>query len=136
MTWSRHTSGWRDGECLSAAILAGGAALAAAATWLPAGYAPRCLLKALTGVPCLTCGGYRALSSLRAGYVGRAFALQPLLTLVAFLVAAWVAYALAGALLRLPRIRAHATRREKRLLAAGTVAAVLANWAYLIAAGV
>ncbi len=133
MTWFRQTSRWRDAEVRSAAVVAGTAVLAVALTWLPARCVPRCLLKSLTGVPCLTCGGWRALLALLAGDVAAALRLQPLLTLLAGAAAVWVGYAVAGPLFGLPRLRACATRREKRLLLAGALALALANWVYLAA---
>ena len=137
MTWSRQPACWRDFESVSAAFVAGaGVLLAAALTFLPPNGVPRCLLKMLTGVPCLTCGAYRALKALLDGHLIRAVSLQPLLTMLAFAAVAWVGYAIAGALFRLPRFRMQASRYEQRLLVAGAAILVVANWVYLIAAGV
>jgi hypothetical protein len=135
MTWFRKPPGWRDAECASAALVTGVAALAAAMTRLPACCAPRCLLKTWTGVPCLTCGGIRALNALLTGHVAAAFRLQPLLTLLAIAAMAWVGYAVAGALFGVCRLRVRTTRREQRVLMAAAVVLVLANWVYLIADG-
>lgn len=135
MTWFRTVPGWRDAECLSAVLVTGAAALAAAITRLPACCAPRCLLKTWTGVPCLTCGGSRALNALLNGHVAAAFRLQPLLTVLAFAAMAWVSYAVAGAWFGVCRLRVRTTRREKLLLVAAVVILVLANWMYLIADG-
>ena len=135
MNWFRQSSAWRDAECLSALFLTGAAALAVPMSRLPSSWAPRCLLKAWTGVPCLTCGGVRALNALLSGHVAAAFRLQPLLTMLALAAVAWIGYAVAGVLFGLPRMRVQATRREWRLLVAGSAALALANWVYLIADG-
>jgi len=135
MTWFRKTPGWRDAECLAAALVTGAVALAAAVARLPACCAPRCLLKTWTGVPCLTCGGMRALNALLAGHVAAAFRLQPLLTALAIAAMAWVGYAVAGAWFGFYRLRVRTTRCEKRLLVAVAVVLVLANWVHLIADG-
>ena len=136
MTWSRRDATWRDAEC-KAALAAAGAGLAAlaAAAWIPGRWLPVCAFKAWTGQPCLTCGATRALRLLPAGHIGGALRVQPLLTLALFAAGAWTAYAAAGALLHLPRLRPHPTRRESRLLVVAGVAFVLANWAYLLATG-
>lgn len=102
---------------------------------LAAGCAPRCPLKMLTGVPCFTCGGTRALQALLDGRAAEALRLQPLLTLLAAAAVAWVVYAVVGPLCHLPRVRARPLRRGRILLVAAAVALVLANWAYLIADG-
>ena len=135
MTWFRQSSGWRDAESLSAAVVSGAGVLAVLLTRLPAGRAPSCLLKTWTGVPCLTCGATRALGALLKGRVAEAFCLQPLLTLLAIAAVAWVGYAVAGALCGLPRVRVQATRRETILLVVAVAAFALANWVYLVADG-
>ena len=135
MTWFRQSSGWRDAESLSAAVVSGAGVLAAVITRLPACCAPRCVLKTLTNIPCLTCGGTRALDALLHGHLAAALRLQPLLTLLAMVAVAWVVYAVAGALFGLPRARVLATRREKILLVAAAAALSLANWIYLIVDG-
>ena len=93
-----------------------------------------CLFRAATGLPCLTCGATRALGDLVAGDVSGALAMNPLATLAALALVPWGI----GDLALMPRGRALALEvpppaaRALRVLA---VVAVLANWAYLIAAG-
>jgi uncharacterized protein DUF2752 len=93
-----------------------------------------CTFKAATGWPCLTCGSTRALGRLLALDVPGALALNPLATLAGLLLVPW---ALADLVL-LTRGRALALELGPRgalwlRLAVGV--ALLANWAYLIAAG-
>lgn len=95
---------------------------------------PLCAFKALTGLPCMTCGTTRALGRLFVHDISGALAMNPLATLAAFTIALW---GLADLLL-LSRGRAlavavdPATARTLRVLA---VLAVLVNWAYLVYAG-
>jgi hypothetical protein len=93
-----------------------------------------CYLKAFTGLPCPTCGSTRALGRLFALDLPGAFAMNPLMTLAAIVVALWAAADLA----LLPRRRALGVEVAPRLgfaLRVAAVAVVLANWAYLLATG-
>jgi hypothetical protein len=93
-----------------------------------------CMLKGVTGIPCPTCGGTRALAHLAQLDLAGAFALNPLVTLG---FAALVPWALADlALMR--RGRALDLELSGRgALWAGLVAgtALLLNWIYLLASG-
>jgi hypothetical protein len=93
-----------------------------------------CYFKLLTGLPCPTCGSTRSVGQLFALDVPAAFAMNPLVTLAAFGIAAWAAADLA----LLPRQRALGFDVAPRLavaLRAVAVVVVVANWAYLLAAG-
>jgi len=93
-----------------------------------------CYVKALTRLPCPSCGSTRALGRLFALDLPGAFAMNPLAALAALVLAAWAAADLA----LLPRRRALGVRITPALgsaLRLVAVFAVLANWAYLIAAG-
>lgn len=93
-----------------------------------------CFFKAFTGLPCPTCGGTRALACLAHLDVSSAFAMNPLVSAGAFVIAAW---ALADLLL-LPRRRAVVIELRPGLASVvrGTAVALLAaNWVYLVAAG-
>jgi hypothetical protein len=95
---------------------------------------PVCALKAATGVPCLTCGGTRALVRLAHLDVLGALAMNPL---VALGLVAMVPWGIADAVLAL---RGRALVLEigptlGRLLRLGVVPLLLGNWAYLIAMG-
>ena len=119
------------------ALLAGVAVLAIAAVGLlhlDSLPLPVCLFKLGTGFPCMTCGATRALGRLFARDLPGAFAMNPLATLGTLALAPW---ALADLLLAL-RGRALALTLPPRLravLAVIAVAALLANWVYLVLAG-
>jgi hypothetical protein len=92
-----------------------------------------CPLKALAGVPCATCGMTRAFVHLAHGDPGLALAASPLGALLA--AAAWT-YALADA----ARVALGApfpfpSARALRVGALAAVAALLVNWAWLLARG-
>jgi hypothetical protein len=94
-----------------------------------------CAFKATTGLPCMTCGTTRALARLMRFDLMGAVRVQPLATAALLSLAAWAAVDLAlltrGRRLRLSIDAAHV----RWLLILGALAA-LANWAYLIRAGV
>jgi len=93
-----------------------------------------CYVKALTGLPCPTCGSTRALGRLFALDAPGAFAMNPLAALGALLLAAWAVADLA----LLPRRRAlgiEVTAPAGSALRVAAAAALVANWAYLLAAG-
>jgi hypothetical protein len=89
-----------------------------------------CPLKGLAGIPCATCGMTHAFVHLAHGELARAFASSPLGALVA--AGAWL-YALAD----LARVAAGAPLpdpgpRALRATAALGLAAILANWVWLV----
>lgn len=92
-----------------------------------------CTFKALTGLPCPTCGSTRALGRLALFDLAGAFAMNPLATLVFGLVAVWAVVDL----VLLPRRRALALEVQPRLrwvLRTMALVLFLANWVYLLAA--
>ncbi|HVO09959.1 MAG TPA: DUF2752 domain-containing protein [Vicinamibacteria bacterium] len=91
-----------------------------------------CLFKGMTGLPCPTCGGTRALGRLFAGDLAGAVLMNPLAALGALLVFGW---AIADLVL-LPTRRALALELHPRLaqvLRATAVVLLLLNWAFLLA---
>jgi len=93
-----------------------------------------CVFKALTGCPCVTCGTTRALARLAAGDWLGALAMNPLAAVAAFTLVPWVL----ADLVLLPKGRAldlTLSPAAARLARWGTLVALVANWAYLIAAG-
>lgn len=93
-----------------------------------------CTFKVVTGWPCLTCGGTRAVGRLASGDLAGAMAMNPLAALGALAVLPWGIADLA----LLARGRALAIELAPaawRALRVAIPAALLANWAWLLAAG-
>lgn len=102
-------------------------ALAALGIWERTGLEfPRCNFLAITGVPCPTCGGTRAMVALGRGDVFHALATNPLVAATVLALVCW------------PLARFLPTRFRRRFrtrrAALATVAILVAlNWAYLFA---
>lgn len=93
-----------------------------------------CYFKLATGLPCLTCGGTRAAWRLLALDPAGALALNPLATVAVVTIAGWAFVDL----VLMPRGSALRLRLSPRAAGAarvGAAIALVANWAYLIAAG-
>lgn len=96
----------------------------------------RCSLRALTGIPCPTCGAMRSIIELRALNLAGAVGMNPLFAAFVLFGVLYCAYAWVVVLFRMKRLRIVATRAWEpmaaRLLAATLF---LANWAYLVWVG-
>ncbi len=93
-----------------------------------------CTLKALTGIPCPTCGGTRTVALLARFDLAGAWAMNPLVAAAVLLVIPW---ALADAWLW-PRGKAldlTVAPPVAAVLRVAAVAAVVGNWLYLVLAG-
>ncbi len=94
---------------------------------------PVCTFRAVTGIPCLTCGSTRAFGRLASlDFVG-ALAMQPLVTAVALLIGLWGLADLALFSLRRQALTIQCSAREVLALTWVTLGLALVNWAYLIA---
>lgn len=101
-----------------------------------AALAPGCRFHEFTGWPCATCGITRGLVALGAGNWREGLRCNPLLVGGFLLFLGYAAVAALLWLFRLPRPRLELTSRRSRLtVLLAVVAAVLANWAFLIADG-
>jgi hypothetical protein len=95
---------------------------------------PVCVFKLLTGFPCPTCGGTRALGRLFALDLPGAFVMNPLVAAGALVLVPWAV----ADLVLLTRGRALEAQVGPPLavpLRVTAVLLVLANWAWLVAAG-
>jgi hypothetical protein len=125
-----------EGSTTAWALLAGGGAVAAlaAARFLPgiAVLLPACPLRALTGLPCPTCGTTRALLALAAGHPAAAIAWNPLAVLAVLSSVGVGAWGL-GRAIAPRRLPAWSPGGRETLWVRGMAVAVLLNWAYLLA---
>ena len=97
---------------------------------------PACVFRALTGLPCPSCGSTRAVLALADGRLLAALAHNPLAILVLGGAAIYLGYAL-GAILRLvPRVRTGwLTPPMPVPLRVGLPALLMANWIWLLVQG-
>jgi hypothetical protein len=93
-----------------------------------------CYVKVLTGLPCPSCGSTRMLGRLFALDAAGALVMNPLAALGALVLAAW-ALADLGLWSRRRTLGVLIAPRLGALLRVAAVAALLLNWAYLVAAG-
>jgi len=125
-----------DHELLWSAVgaLVAGAAWAALHTGGALGPA-RCVFKAVTGVPCLTCGSTRAVEAMVAGRWLEALWLNPIVTVVAAGWTAYAAYGVGAVTGAWPRAAVRLDGRECTVLRAIAALAVVAAWVFLAVDG-
>jgi hypothetical protein len=95
-------------------------------------FAPDCVFKGLTGIPCLTCGSTRSVVHLSHGEILSAFAMNPLMTLCLISAALFFIHSLMSAAIDLPRVSFLLTDNDRNIMRAGVVMLLLIQWAYLI----
>ena len=115
-------------------IYGGIAVVILGAGWLQSilSFAPGCVFKGLTGIPCLTCGSTRSVVHLSHGDILSAFTMNPLTTLCLMSAVLYFIYGLMSAVFHLPRISFLFTDKERTIMRAGVVMLLLVQWAYLI----
>lgn len=95
-----------------------------------------CWIHALIGIPCPTCGVTRAALALTHGDLHAAFAVQPLVTVVAVITAIYVPWAIGVVWLGWTPLRLELRGARGRAWRWALVVLVFANWCYLMHAGV
>jgi hypothetical protein len=95
-------------------------------------FAPDCVFKGLTGIPCPTCGSTRSVVHFSHGDILSAFVMNPLMTLCLISVLLYFAYSVMSAAFDLPRISFLFSDNEKKVMRAAVVMVLLVQWAYLI----
>ncbi|MCX8035597.1 MAG: DUF2752 domain-containing protein [Candidatus Sumerlaeia bacterium] len=132
--WKRLPAGCLDHERIWGIAAAGFGIIAAIAPLDALRFS--CPLKQLTGWPCVTCGMTRAVLAWRRLDLAAAFGANPLVAALAVFAVFYAVYACTVALLNTRRLRISLTRRwEPNAIRVLAVAALLANWIYLITAG-
>jgi hypothetical protein len=126
-----------DHERLWLSVSLAGAALAI--LWVAAGHEelPRliCPFRHLTGIPCVACGGTRAILALTRGDVQAAFVWNPLVAAFAIAALVFLFYAAVVTALRAPRLRVRLAERDRSLFRAAAWTAIASNWVFLILQG-
>ena len=104
--------------------------------WLSAGLAtPRCAFRAITGLPCLTCGATRSAWQFLPGHFLTSLRFNPLAFLAYCGIAIFDLYAIAVLIARTPRLRlSNFTRFEKLVVRILVIALLSGNWLYLVVA--
>jgi len=87
-----------------------------------------CLFKLATGKPCATCGATRGVLAALGGHAWRAWTYNPLM----FTILAVAVVLLAMRVIFARSLRLELTRPERRLAWVLAIAALAANWAYVI----
>lgn len=133
MEWRRLRPDETDHELLWLCVSVGTALFCA--IWLHFGMpVPKCAWHALTGWPCLGCGGTRCARYLLHGAWVAAFKINPGVFLLIAGIVVYDLYALAVLALRLPRLRVRQLPHWAGALARWTVVlGMLLNWAWLVA---
>ena len=132
LTWRRIAPDETDYELLWLSVSLGG--LAAAAAWMALHLPwPHCFFLAITGHPCVGCGGTRAAVAFFHGNFLASWRWNPLAFLFLCGVASFDVYAAIVLALRTPRLRIIRFSSAQKILGRGLVMCSLAlNWIYLL----
>lgn len=95
-----------------------------------------CVLRRLTGWPCLTCGSTRAFAALLSGHVMAALKLQPFAVAAGLLAGAACGLYSVSLLVCRRVIRVRLGRRERLVFWGAVIAAAVLNWLYLVRSNV
>ena len=122
------------GVILATAFVAGSAM---AAAWFRFGLPlPVCRFREWTGLPCATCGSTRMIEALVHGRVLEAAAWNPLMFCGGILLCSWGALSFTRLALGVPAWRLVVEPQDRRALGLLVVAAVAADWIYVVWRGI
>ena len=128
----RLRAGELDHELIWLAVTVSAALLASA--WLALHLPwPACTFRALTGLPCVTCGATRASLSFLHGDLGAAWHFNPLVFVGICALALFDAYAFVVLITGARRVRfSFPTGVAQKIILASLILAGVANWIYLL----
>ena len=107
-----------------------------AVMFIPSSLVPRCRFHRILGIPCPTCGAYRATRLLLSGQWCEAFVTQPLTMVATALLLLFSIYSWITVLHGSPRLRPDGmSRHVARTFTLVAVVLIVLNWLYLIADG-
>ena len=131
--WKRLEPAETDHEALWLGVSTAG--LVASAVWFALRLPwPSCAFHALTGLPCVTCGGTRSAIQFLHGHFHAALLFNPLVFACLCAIALFDFYAFAVLAMRAPRLRlADWKRTETKVVRIVAIALLALNWAYLLA---
>jgi hypothetical protein len=95
-------------------------------------WAPDCVFRGLTGIPCPTCGATRSVVHLSHGNFLSAFTMNPLITVLLIAATVYFVVSLVSAMFDLPRMSVFFTDSEKHIVRAGVAILLLVQWVYLV----
>jgi len=93
--------------------------------------APSCPFKALTGLPCPTCGSTRSIVHLAHGNFTAALAMNPLICILFTAAVIGLFYGILAKVAELPGFGIALSDREKNAFRVAAVLILLSNWMYL-----
>ena len=132
LEWRRLRTGEVDHELIWLTVTVAAAGAGLLWLWLQLPW-PRCSWRALTGLPCVTCGATRAAVTLLHGDLHAAWRFNPLVFAGLFGVGVYDLYALIVLAARTKRLRVQITGSTARLFALTVLLTLGAlNWIYLL----
>jgi len=96
----------------------------------------KCLFKMIFKIPCLTCGSTRVMLNLSYLNIEKAFFSNPLFFLLVLICLTLMVIALGSFIFDLPKYEIILSERERKIFIGATIIIIIANWIYLIIAGV
>jgi hypothetical protein len=133
--WRTIAPGETDHELLWGAVGLATAAVALLAWATGAVVLPPCVFKAVTGVPCMTCGSTRAIAALAAGEVLAAVRWNPLTVAAVLAAVVYVPYAALTGVAGARRVRLRLASHDWRLLRGAALVTLAATWVFLVVDG-